>query len=183
VRVLKKLAFLFFLYIFLKKIKINIDIFCRPVYIYVYIELLEAFMGDKTGDILHLRIKEKRKNWLQRLATNNNLTMNQWVQAQVVKAMWQAITETAEFCATEQTAEEFGVPEKVAMKLNKADTAILIIPAEKQAAFKKRVNELYQIYIKKDCEHVNYAGLEEELHDIDGDFTWAEWLESEEGLL
>jgi hypothetical protein len=140
-------------------------------------------MAEKTGDILHLRIKEKRKIWLQRLATNNSLTMNQWVQAQVVKAMWQAITDAAEFCATEQAAEEHGVPEQVAMKLDRADAAILIIPAGKQNSFKKRVNELYQIYLKKECEHANYAGLEEELHDIDNDFTWSEWVESEEKLL
>jgi uncharacterized protein (DUF1778 family) len=139
-------------------------------------------MAEKTGDILHLRIKEKRKKWLQRLATNNNLTMNQWVQAQVVKTVWQAIKDTAEFCATEQTAEEFGVPEKVAMKLDRADEAILIIPAGKQKDFKKRVNELFTNYLEKEMKHVNFEGLEAELKDIDSDFTWAEWVESEENL-
>jgi len=139
-------------------------------------------MENQNEEIVGLRLSKRYKRYLQRLATNQGLSMAQWLRKKIAIDIWEGIKSTAEMVATMIAAEESGVPEKIAVKLNKADEAILIIPAEKQEEFKKRVNELYLIERKKRMEDkdVKFNGLENELKEIDADCTMKEWEDSQE---
>jgi hypothetical protein len=136
-------------------------------------------MKERKNEMLTLRVSSRLKDWLKRLSSSNRLTMGQWVQTQVVRTMWKAIQKSAAWCATEQAAEESGIPEKEAVKLETPENALLIIPAEKHEEFKARVNYLYPIYLKQEFENTGFMGLDEELKDIDADWTMQEWEETD----
>ena len=123
-------------------------------------------MENQKDKQVGLRLSERDKTYLQRLAVNQGLTIAQWVRKKIYIDFWEGIKDTAEMCATMQAAEESGIPEKIAVKLNKADEAILIIPAEKQEEFTANVNKLYPACLKDEMQKAEFKGLNEELEEI-----------------
>jgi len=140
-------------------------------------------MIEQKNELVSLRLPERHKTYLQRLAVVEGLTMAQWLRKQVCIRYWEAIHNGAEHMAITQVAVECGVAFNEAIKLFTLNEAEKLIPIEEKEGFAERVKTVYEDNLKKMLEETGFMGLEEEIKQINAlRVTREEWNESNETL-
>jgi hypothetical protein len=124
-------------------------------------------MKNQKDKLVGLRLSKRYKKYLQRLATNQGLSMAQWLRKNIAIDYSYYIQNTAEKKATRQAAKEINVPEIIANKLDRRKEALSIIPADDHKEYTLNVNKLYPACLKDEMQKAEFKGLREELKELD----------------